>query len=731
MTQVFKLGNIHCGSCVRHIENGLAHYADIKQATVNFGEKTLSVDTSCSAETIIQRLESLGYEASVDDATSTQHQQDAHWPLFYKTLVSGLIGLPLMISNHIVSFLPTYTSSIGYWFWLFIGGITLAGMWYAGGTMYRNAWVSIQKGHTNMNTLITLGTGAAWFYSMVIILFHHWLPTIGHGLYFETALLILAFINLGHFLEARTKGQTSAAIQKLIGLQPKTATYLDESNQPQTIEIDQIVPEMILRVRPGEKIAVDGQVINGNGQIDESMLTGEPMPCNKQQDDLVWAGTMNQQGTLTYRVTQTGQKTKLAQIIHQVQQAQNSKPAISRLADQIAAYFVPIVLGIALVTGIVWFFADSWAYSFMTAVTVLVIACPCALGLATPLSIMSGVGQSARHGLLIRNGQALQTLGKITTIAFDKTGTLTQGRPEVTHTIDLNDKLDQQSLLYYAASLEQSSNHPLATAILNANLSDAPLLEVTDFHNDSGRGVMGQLDGQWWYLGNQSLMQQQSIDLTSSILQQANELSSQGITPIYLAQSDHIVGMIGIQDPIKPHAKQTVDTLHRKGLKLLMLTGDQSNVAQHIAAQLGIDDVMAQQLPEDKQQTIAAYQAKKHRIAMVGDGINDAPALAQADVGIAMGQGSDIAMESGDVVLMNSQLATIGQGISIANATMRNIKQNLFGAFCYNTTAIPIAAGVLYPLTGWLLHPMIAGAAMAASSLTVVLNASRLRIQKF
>ncbi|RQW77541.1 MAG: cadmium-translocating P-type ATPase, partial [Methylococcus sp.] len=560
------------------------------------------------------------------------------------------------------------------------------------------------------------------------IIFSDSLPPSGRHAYFEAAVTILAFINLGSALEMRARGRTSSAIRALIGLQPRTARVMRDG-QESDIPISEVGLDEIIRVRPGEKIPVDGELIEGHSSVDESMLTGEPMPVEKHPGDEVVCGTLNQTGSFLFKATRIGRDTVLAQIIASVRNAQASKPEIARLVDKIAAVFVPVVVGIALLTFLIWWKwgpEPSFGYAFVTAMTVLVIACPCALGLATPISVMVAVGRAAQNGILIRQGDALQSAGKLTTIVLDKTGTVTEGKPRLVG-IETAEGWTEYKVLQWAASLETGSEHPLATAVLaGAKERGAEALTVTDFGAIAGHGVKGKISRRNVLLGNLPLMEQEGVDC-GELAARMSALAAEGQTPVLLAVSKKAVGLLSVADPIKPDSLDAIARMKELGIRLLMVTGDNEITARAIAREAGIDEVRAQVLPQDKASVVKALQDAGETVGMVGDGINDAPALAQSNVGFAIGTGTDIAIESGDVVLMSGSLSKVPETISLSRATVRNIKQNLLGAFFYNVLAIPVAAGLLYPLFGILLNPMIAGAAMAMSSVTVVTNANRLR----
>ncbi|OGO95556.1 MAG: copper-translocating P-type ATPase [Coxiella sp. RIFCSPHIGHO2_12_FULL_44_14] len=657
------------------------------------------------------------------DAEEAQHYRH----LRNQAGFAALIGIPLLI-DLIWPWLPAVSVAHIQWPWLVVAALSFCVLYYSGGSIFRSAWQSLLHHRANMEALVALGTGVAWLYSTMVVLIPFWIPPIARAVYFDTSAIIIALVVLGAALEIRARGKTSEAIQQLLGLQPPTARIIRDGQ-----EIDVPLAEVkvgdSLRVRPGEKIAVDGKIIEGDSIVDESMLTGEPIPIHKKPSDEVVGGTVNQSGTFIYRVTHIGQETVLARIVDAVRQAQNTKPQIGRLVDKVTAFFVPAVLIIAVLTAMLWFdFGPSpkVAFVLVTAVAVLVIACPCALGLATPISIMVGVGQAARSGILIRHGDALQTASQLTTIVLDKTGTVTAGKPTLVH-IETVSHVDEKTLLAMAASVEAGSEHPLAQAIVTgARGRGIALNKVTQFQAIAGQGVSAQYEGTVVCLGNQSFMQQQGIDV-GNLLERARFLAGQGQIPLYVAAESKALGIVTVADAIKSDSQRAIADLHQLGLKVVMITGDNPITAHAVANAVGVDEVLAEVLPQDKAAAVYQLQQQGHVVGMVGDGINDAPALAAADVGFAIGTGTDIAIESASITLMAGSLQGVVEAMAISKDTMRNIRQNLWGAFIYNVVGIPIAAGILYPIVGILLSPMIAGAAMALSSITVVTNANRLR----
>ena len=736
MNDVIRLSvtGMSCAGCVANVEKALTGVENVRLANVNFAEHTAEVTGAVLANELIQAIRSAGYDASELRGTDDEAEKQAHERAQYKKLVrqavfAGILGVPLFIFG-MLGKLPALNAVNGQSFWLLIGLLTLVMLIYSAGHFFSGAIKAFRVHNANMDTLIALGTGSAWLYSMAVTLWPDIVPTIAQHAYFEAAAIIITLINFGSAMEMRARGKTSEAIKKLIGLQPKTARVLRDGVE-QDVTIETVGLNETLRIRPGEQIAVDGIIIEGSSRIDESMLTGEPMPVHMNVGDEVVAGSINTSGSFLYQSKRIGKDTVLAKIIELVRQAQSSKPAIARLVDKVSAVFVPVVMIIAILTFLIWYnFAQELgvSYAIVTTMTVLIIACPCALGLATPISIMVGVGRAASMGILIRNGDALQQVGRLTTVVLDKTGTVTEGKPAVTDIIALQDS--EKIVLQVAASIEQQSEHPLATAIINAAKErDLKLLSISEFEAISGKGVVGKVDGNDVMLGNKAMMKAYNIDI-ESCKATAETFAVQAKTPMFLVKNAQLAGLVVVADPIKQDTPQAIARLQQIGLNVVMLTGDNKGTAEAVAKQLNINRVIAEVLPQDKDKVVADLQAKGEIVAMVGDGINDAPALARADVGLAIGSGTDVAIESADITLMQGSLHGVADAFSLSRATVRNIKQNLFGAFIYNSIGIPVAAGLLYPFFGLLLNPMIAGAAMAMSSVTVVSNANRLRLFK-
>lgn len=725
-----KIENMSCAGCVRTIEKAVLALPGVKSVTINFANQIATIEADTSLAKIIQAIEDAGYgakELAPQEDVDTTSENKASAQLLKQSFLAGATGIILMVLGMMPMVLPI-TSRWGQIIWTMLGFLALSVLIYTAHDIYRAAWKAFKVHIANMDTLIALGTGVAWLFSMIVTLFPMLLPENARAVYFESALIIIAFIKLGSALEMRARGKTKETLQKLVDLRPKTARVVRD-HQEIDVVLQAIKMNDVIRVRPGEKIPVDGVIIEGHSSIDQSMLTGEAIYIEKTIGDKVVGGTLNQAGTFLFRATSVGNETVLARIIEMVNRAQNAKPSLAQLADVVSAYFVPAVIVIAILTAALWYDfgpVPKLSYMCVTVATVLLIACPCALGLASPLAIIAGVGKAAEFGVLVRRGEALQKARQLSVIVFDKTGTITHGLPRVNHIVVLP-HMSEDELLKFAASLEQGSEHALADAILTeAKKRQLSLFPNENFEAYPGLGLSSKIKNKLVLLGNEKLMQKNHVSL-APLFSQANSFSLQGETIVFLAIDGEAVGLITVSDTVKPEAKTIINYLHRLGLKTVMLSGDRKEAAQYVASEVGIDEVMAEVLPLEKAGKIAELQHRGAMVGMVGDGINDAPALAQADVGIAIGTGTDIAIESADLILMGHSLQGIANAINVSRATVRNIKQNLFGALIYNVLSIPLAAGILYPFFGILLNPMIAGAAMALSSLTVVLNANRLR----
>lgn len=728
------ISGMTCASCVKSVQKALERTEGVDTASVNFGTHSAQVVGSADTQALVAAVEAVGYGAEpiVDmrEAERTRAEQDAktYRRRLQGSAISLALAIPLMLS---MFFFHPHPMGMGRLYWLVIGLLTLGIMAFPGRHFFVNAWKNLKHHQANMDTLVAMGTGTAWLYSMAVVLLAPWLPEMAQGIYFEASAMVIGLILLGNAMELRARGRTSDALKRLLDLQSRTARVIRDGHE-QEVDIDAVRTGDHVRVRPGERLPVDGDVIEGQSHIDESMLTGEPLPVAKRSKDEVSAGTVNGNGSLVYQATRVGADTRLGQITEQVASAQNSRPPIGELADQVSSVFVPTVMIIAVLTALVWFNLGPEPHiihMLVTATTVLIIACPCALGLATPISTMIGVGKAAEQGVLVRNGESLQTASKLTTLVVDKTGTLTQGKPSVTEAQMFD--IESSTALGWVYALERGSEHPLAAALMAyAEEHNAESKEIRDFDSVTGGGVKARTrDGSALLLGNARLLEEAGVDIKGG-KEKARLLEQQARTLVYLAVDGKLAGLFGISDPLRHDTIAAIKRLQQDGLTIVMLTGDNEHTAKAIAQEVGIDEYRAGLLPEDKHAEIERRQKAGEIVGMVGDGINDAPALARANVGFAIGQGTDVAIESAGITLMRGSLHGVASAIEISRATLRNIKQNLVGAFGYNVLCIPIAAGALYPLTGTLLSPIIAGAAMSLSSITVVSNANRLRLWK-
>lgn len=731
------ISGMTCASCVSSVEKALASVKGVQKAQVNLAEQSALVFSAQPKEQIeaelVNTVKDAGYQAQFIDDPATQQQkqieqQEQAQAQHRKSALAGIIvGAPLMLWG-VFGGNMMIRNSQDQLVWGVIGVICFWLLATAGRNFFTNAWQALTHKRATMDTLVALGTGAAWLFSMLVVTIPEWFPLSSRHVYFEASAMIVGLISLGHYIEAKAKAKTTRSLQALVNLQPQNATLVTGDGERE-IPLEQVMLGMKLRVKPGEKVPVDGVVENGESYLDESMLTGEPIPVFKALGESVSAGTINQDGSLVITASGIGSDTMLSRIITMVREAQSSKPAIAKLADQISSIFVPVVVAIAIVSALVWFMfgpEPKASYMLVVTTTVLIIACPCALGLATPLSVTVGIGKAAEMGILIKDADVLQSASKIDTVVFDKTGTLTKGKPQVQSVHSVSNDVDR--LLALAASVEKHSEHPLAKAIVNqAKEKQLTLVDVEYFENRRGQGVFAQSQQGEIAIVSLNYAQAQSWEM-SSIDSEIHQYLANAWTPVVIAVNSEVIGTIAIADPIKEDAKQAVSMLKAMGITPVMLTGDNQSVAQAIATQLGIERVIAQVLPDQKASHIEQLQSEGCNVAMVGDGVNDAPALALANIGIAMGSGSDVAIESAQITLLNSSPVSVIKAIELSKATLRNMKQNLFGAFIYNSLGIPVAAGVLYPTFGFLLSPVIAGAAMALSSITVVSNANRLRL---
>jgi Cu+-exporting ATPase len=738
---IFPVGGMTCASCVARVEEALSSVPGVISASVNLASEKATVEylEGTGLADMRRAVEDAGYElgpeaqALEDVTTAAQREIRVLRSRFIIAVILAAAIMALMWS-------PSFAGK-SYLLWALATPV----QFWAGLRFYRGAWGALKHKTSDMNTLIAVGTSVAYFYSMIAVLFPGLFATgvVELHLYFDTSAAIIALILLGRFLEARARGQTSEAIKKLIGMQPKTALVIREGKERE-IPVEEVQVGDLILVRPGERVPVDGIVRQGYSSVDESMITGESIPVEKKVGDEVIGATINKTGSLQFEATKVGKDTMLAHIVRMVEEAQGSKAPIQRLVDVIASYFVPAVIGIAIVTFVIWYFvgpAPALTFAFLNFVAVLVIACPCALGLATPTAIMVGTGKGAEHGILIRNGEALERVHQINTVLLDKTGTLTRGEPVVTDVVAAQFS-SAEEVLRLAASAEHSSEHPLGEAVVRAALEKKlELSPSSDFNAIPGQGVEASVEGKKLFLGNLRLIKERSLSL-NGLEKKAAELLEQGKTVMFLGRDSQVAGIIALADTLKPGAKEALQALRKTGIETAMLTGDNRRTAEAIAREVGIDRVLAEVLPEHKTREVKKLQEEGKVVAMVGDGINDAPALAQADVGIAIGTGTDVAMETGDITLIRGDLMGVVTAISLSKRTMRTIKQNLFWAFAYNTALIPIAAGVLYLAFGdvgvpsglrfilgeyGFLNPILAAAAMAASSITVVSNSLRLR----
>lgn len=726
--QTFPVLNMTCASCAISAESIVKASPGVQNASVNYANANLNVEYDPGAtnpEALQKAVRSIGYDLLLEsESTRQQTLEDLHQKK-YKSLKSKttwaiILSLPVVVIGMFFMNMP-YANEI---MWVLSTPVVL----WLGRDFFINAWKQLQHRKANMDTLVALSTGIAYVFSVFNMFFPEFWQQRGleAHVYFEAAAVIIAFILLGKLLEEKAKGNTSSAIKKLMGLQPKTVTIISPSGEEKQIPIEDVNHGDNILVKPGEKIAVDGMVISGSSYVDESMLSGEPVPVSKKQNDKVFAGTINQKGSFRFEAVKVGKETMLAQIIKMVQDAQGSKAPIQKLVDKIAGIFVPIVIGISIVTFVLWLALggeSGLVHGLLAAITVLVIACPCALGLATPTAIMVGVGKGAENGILIKDAESLELTKKVNAIVLDKTGTITEGRPRVTGVKWLNDQDNTMPVLYH---LEKRSEHPLADAVVN-HFNNDQSINLSGFESITGKGAKAVYEGKTWYVGNKKLLAENNISIATDLQQQADEWTHESKTVIWFADDKEAHAVLAIADNIKETSVKAITRLKEMGIDVYMLTGDNKATAAAIAAQTGIDHYEAEVLPQQKADFIQHLQQQGKTVAMVGDGINDSTALATADVSIAMGKGSDIAMDVAKMTIISSDLDKIPQAIKLSKQTVTTIQQNLFWAFIYNLIGIPIAAGILYPVNGFLLNPMIAGAAMALSSVSVVTNSLRLK----
>lgn len=737
----YIIEGMSCASCAMTIENAVSKIPGVDKASVNLATEIMTVEATdnVTPEDIAKVVDGVGYSArprgkSVEEELEEKNEKkEAHLREMKRNLtISAIFAVPLlfiamadMVGIPMPAFLSPMQSPVSYA--LIQLALVLPIIWL-GRRFFVDGFKALSKGHPNMDSLVALGTSAAFLYSLYGT--YHVLEGHAHfamNLYYESAGVILTLITLGKYFEAVSKGKTSMAIQTLVGLAPKMAMVLRDGQEVE-IPVEEVQVGDLIRVKPGEKVPVDGVVTEGNSTVDESMLTGESIPVSKSVGDEVIGASLNKTGSFILKATKIGKDTALSQIIHLVEQAQGSKAPIAKLADKVSGVFVPIVIGLALVSGLAWYFLgqESWVFALTITISVLVIACPCALGLATPTAIMVGTGKGAENGILLKSGEALEEANHVNMVVFDKTGTITNGTPVVTDVVTA-DNTDADALVRLAASLEVASEHPLGEAIVaKAKEQGATFDEVTNFEAIPGFGIKGHVGETLVFLGNEKWMRENGL-ANVEMNDKANHFAEQGKTPLYIGYNDAVQGLIVVADTVKESSARAIQTLHEMGIQVAMMTGDHERTAQAIAAEVGIDRVFSEVLPQDKANYVSKLQEEGYIVAMVGDGINDAPALAQAQVGIAIGTGTDVAIESADAVLMKSDLMDVPAMLKLSRATIRNIKENLFWAFAYNIIGIPFAMGVLHLFGGPLLNPMIAGAAMSFSSVSVVLNALRLK----
>lgn len=738
--KTLKIEGMTCAACAKTIERITKKLPGVVEANVNFATEKLNISFEPSkvrTSDIKKAIEKGGYKALEDesnvdnDKEKKEKEIKALWSRF---IVSAIFAVPLFL----IAMVPMIAEELNYMMpaaidpmvhpeaFAIIQLILVIPVMISGKRYFTVGFKSLARLTPNMDSLISIGTAAAFLYSIFSVYQIMFLGNVDYAMYFESAAVILTLITLGKYLESVTKGKTSEAIKKLMGLAPKTAIIIRDSIEVE-IPIEEVEVGDIVVVKPGEKMPVDGQVVSGTTLVDESMLTGESMPVEKAIGDKIIGASINKNGSIQYKATRVGKDTALAQIITLVENAQGSKAPIARMADIISSYFVPVVIVIAILSSLAWFLSgETMVFSLTIFISVLVIACPCALGLATPTAIMVGTGKGAEYGVLIKSGTALETAHKIQTIVFDKTGTLTEGKPKVTDIVTV-EGMDEEYLLRIAASAEKGSEHPLGEAIVKgAEERSLNLVKVDKFKAIPGYGIEVTIDGKKILLGNRKLMVESKISL-ENLEDISNKLAEEGKTPMYIAIEGNLSGIIAVADTVKENSKKAIERLHSMGIEVAMITGDNKRTAAAIARQVGIDRVLAEVLPEDKANEVKKLQAEGKKVAMVGDGINDAPALAQADIGIAIGSGTDVAMESADIVLMRSDLMDVPTALQLSKKTITNIKQNLFWAFGYNILGIPVAMGVLHIFGGPLLNPIIAALAMSFSSVSVLTNALRLK----
>jgi Cu2+-exporting ATPase len=733
--KTYPVTGLHCASCATRTESLVKSLPGVKSASVNFADTSIRVEFSpevISASDMKKAVQSIGYDILIDEATSQTLKEEARYTYYRKlkinTIGSAIFSLPLLI-------IAMAFMDIPYANYIMMALATPVVFWF-GRQFQSGAWKQLIHNTANMDTLVALSTGIAYIFSASVTFFPEFFHKAGiHGhVYFEASAVIISFILLGKLLEERAKSNTSSALKKLIGLQAKTVIKVSADGQQKEFPIGDVMPEDILLVKPGTKIPVDGTIISGSSFVDESMINGEPIPAEKSVQSKVYAGTINQKGSFQFRADKVGGDTVLAQIIKMVKEAQGSKAPIQHLVDKVAGIFVPTVISLALISGTIWFFSgveNAFTHSLLAIVTVLIIACPCALGLATPTAIMVAIGKGADNGILIKDAESLEIAHRVNTVVLDKTGTITMGEPDV-ESIEWKKDADVASLGKILLGIQKNSEHPLAEPVvrylLNSGIKSD--LAVSDVESITGKGIKAVIENYAFYVGNRKMIEENNVHIDNDLLSFSELWRNEAKTVFFFADSSNALSVIAVSDKIKESSVNAIKQLHAMGIKVHMLTGDNEQSAMRIAAETGIDSYKSEVLPQAKYDFIKALQSEGKIVAMVGDGINDSQALAQADVSIAMGKGSDIAMDVAKMTIISSDLSKIASAIMLSKQTTTTIKQNLFWAFVYNIIGIPVAAGALYPLFGFLLNPMIAGAAMALSSVSVVSNSLRLRMKK-
>lgn len=728
----YHVQGMSCAACASSVESMLKTQKGVSEANVNFANHTVAVSYDASIVSPAQlkkTLDEIGYELVTETVDAEQlraEKKETLNGLKKKLLIAAIFSLPVFV-------LSMFMIEIPFKNWVLLV-FSIPVIFYSGRAFYINAWKKLKHATTNMDTLIALGTGTAFLFSLFNTLFPEYLLQFGlqPHVYYESAVVIITLILFGNFMEEKAKDRTSSAIEKLIGLQPREANMIKNGNIF-TVDVNEVTVGDILLIKPGAKIPLDGIVVAGNSYVDESMVTGEPEHALKKEEDKLVGGTINQRGSIEMRVEKVGEDTMLARIIKMVRDAQGSKAPAQKLADKISSIFVPIVIAIAVLSFIIWMIAGpGFSTAFVVLVTVLIIACPCALGLATPTAITVGIGKGANHGILIKDAEALEKVKDIDVLLVDKTGTITEGKPAVADFI-VSKNCEEEELLKVIYLLEQKSEHPLAKSILdhlqNRGINTGQL-QLQNFQSITGEGVEGQINEKHYFIGSIARLKNKLVKVDKSIEIALETLEQSSKTIVMVTKEDTVVAAMTIDDQLKSNARDAIATLHKEKIKVVMVTGDNNGVARRMADQAGIDEVYAEVLPEEKLKLVSKFQEANKKVAMAGDGINDAPALARADVGIAMGSGTDIAIESAALTLVKGDISKIAQAIQLSRQTSRTIKENLFWAFIYNIITIPVAAGILYPFTGFLLNPMIAGGAMAFSSVSVVLNSLRLKQKK-